>query len=60
MLTKSDWGFILMQFIVCNGLTWLCDSELELDLKEKIILPNIIILALIGIMIAFKLMGVGA
>ena len=58
MLTTSDWGFILMQFIVCNGLAWLCGSDLELELKDKIIMPNIIVLALIGFMIAFKLMGV--
>ena len=56
MLTTSDWGFILMQFIVCNGLTWLCGIDFEV--KEKIIIPNVMILALIGLMIAFKLMGV--
>ena len=57
MLTASDWGFILMQFIICNGLTWLFGFDFET--KEKIILPNVIVLALIGLMIAFKLMGVG-
>lgn len=56
MITTSDWGFILMQFIISNGLVWLCGFDLEL--KEKIIIPNVIVLAVIGLMIAFKLMGV--
>lgn len=56
MLTTFDWGFILMQFILCNGLTWLFGFDFEL--KEKIIIPNVIVLATIGLMIAFKLMGV--
>ena len=54
MLTTSEWGFILMQFIVCNVLVWLCGFELEL--KEKIIIPNAAVLAMIGLMIAYKLM----
>ncbi len=56
MLTTGDWGFILMQFIICNGLTWLCGFDLEL--KDKIIIPNAIAIAITGLMIAFKLMGV--
>ena len=56
MLTTSDWGFILMSFILCNGLTWL--FGFDLGTKEKIILPNVIVLAVIGLMIAFTLMGI--
>ncbi len=53
---KSELGLILFLWIVSNSFTWLCG--IELDLKSKLILPQIITLILLGIMISFNLMGV--
>ena len=56
MLTTQEWGFILFEFIICNGFTWLIGYDLEL--KEKIIIPNIIAIIIFGLVISLKMMGV--
>lgn len=56
MLTTQELGFILLEFIICNGFTWLLGYDLEL--KEKIIIPNIIAIIILGLVISLKMMGV--
>lgn len=56
MLTTQELGFILFEFIICNSFTWLIGYDLEL--KEKIIIPNIIAIIILGLVISLKMMGV--
>lgn len=56
MLTTQELGFILFEFIICNGFIWLLGYDLEL--KEKIIIPNIIAIIILGLVISLKMMGV--
>ena len=55
MLTTQEWGFVLLEFIICNGCMWL--FGIDFDLKEKIIIPNVIAITIFGLIISFKLMG---
>lgn len=41
----SFWVFIVLIWIVCNALTWICGWELTT--KEKLIMPQIIIICLV-------------
>lgn len=56
MLTTQELGFILFEFIICNVFTWLLGYDLEL--KEKIMIPNIIAIIIFGLVISLKMMGV--
>lgn len=53
---KSELGLILFLWIVSNSFTWLCG--IELDLKSRLVIPQIITLVLAGLMVALKLMGI--
>lgn len=55
MLTTQELGFILLEFIISNVFTWLLGYDLEL--KEKIIIPNIIAIIILGLVISLKMMG---
>lgn len=55
-MTKRDWGFILCETILCNGLVWLLGFEF--DAKTKIIMANIVNLVICGLYVAIVLMGV--
>lgn len=50
------WGFMLITWVVANALTWI--FGFELDTKEKILMPQIIIVCLVFISIGLYLMGV--
>lgn len=54
-MTKEDIGFILAEFIVANGSVWL--FGLDLNLAQKLIYPNVMMAAMIGHIVACKLMG---
>ena len=54
MINKFTIGYFLMEFIVCNGLVWL--FGFDLGIKEKIILPNVILVAVIGLYVVLTLM----
>lgn len=55
-MTREEWGFILLIFIIANALSWLTGWDMET--KDKIIIPNIIAICCTGIMFALKMMGV--
>ena len=55
-MTRDEWGFILLIFVGANWLSWLFGWDIEI--KDKIIIPNAIIIFCIGIMFALKMMGV--
>ena len=55
-MTREECGFILLIFIIINGLAWITGWDMET--KEKIIIPNVMVIGCIGIMFALKLMGV--
>lgn len=55
-MTREECGFILLMFIIVNGLSWLTGWDIET--KDKIIIPNVIVIFCIGIMFALKMMGV--
>lgn len=55
-MTREEWGFILLIFVCANWLSWVFGWDIEI--KDKIIIPNVIIIFCIGIMFALKMMGV--
>lgn len=55
-MTRKEWGFILLIFIIANGIFWLFGWDIEI--KDKVIIPNVIIIFCIGIMFALRMMGV--
>ena len=55
-MTREECGFILLIFIISNGVIWLFGWNIEI--KDKIIIPNVIMIFCIGIMFALKMMGV--
>lgn len=55
-MTREEWGFILLIFISVNWLSWFFGYDIET--KDKIIIPNVIMIFIIGIMFALKMMGV--
>lgn len=55
MLTREEWGFVLFTWILTNSMTWLFGWEM--DTKYKLILPNVLVLVVIGLLISFHLMG---
>lgn len=57
MITNSDLGFLLMNFIVIEIFSWTICSE-KLTLKEKIFLPFIAVIVIFGLEVSFKLMGI--
>lgn len=57
MITNSDLGFLLMNFIVIEIFSWTICSE-KLTLKEKIFLPFIAVIVIFGLGVSFKLMGI--
>lgn len=56
MLTVSDWGFVLLCFVITEVITWLVGFDLTI--KEKLLLPCGTTIAIILLMIAIKMMGV--
>lgn len=54
MLTVSDWGFVLLCFVISEVIMWLVGVELEI--KEKLLLPCCTTIAIILLMIAGKMM----
>lgn len=55
-MTREEWGFILLIFTIANRLSWLIGEDIET--KDKIISPNVIVIFCIGIIFALKMMGV--
>lgn len=55
-MTREKCGFILLIFIVTNVIGWLFGWDI--DTKDKIIIPNLLVICFIGIMLALKMMGV--
>ena len=55
-MSKNEWGFILFELLIANSITWLFGWDI--DTKTKIILPNVIILVMVGLTFSLKLMGV--
>lgn len=55
-MTREEWGFILLIFVSVNWLSWFFGYDIEI--KDKIIIPNVIMIFIIGIMFALKMMGV--
>jgi hypothetical protein len=55
-MTREECGFILLIFIVTNAIGWLFGWDM--DIKDKIIIPNVLVICFIGIMFALKMMGV--
>lgn len=55
-MTKEEQGFILLVFVIANGLSWIIGTDIET--KDKIIIPNVIVLYSMVIMFALKMMGV--
>ena len=51
-MTREEWGFILLISIIANGLSWLFGYDIEI--KDKIIIPNVIMIFIIGIIFALS------
>lgn len=56
LVSVSEWGFILLCFVVTEILTWIVC--VDLPLRDKITLPIGMTTVIIFLMIAFKMMGV--
>ena len=55
-MTREEQGFILLIFVIANGISWLIGMDIET--KDKIIIPNVIVICCMGLMFALKMMGV--
>lgn len=55
-MTNEDWGYILLIFLIANWISWVFGYDMEV--KDKIIIPNVIVIFYIGIMFALKMIGV--
>lgn len=55
-MNSQFWGFMLMTWVMCNVLAWLCGFDLST--KEKLWLANMTTLAIFLIGVAGILMGI--
>lgn len=55
-MSIEEWVSILLIFIFSNAVVWL--FKLDIEIKDKIIIPNVIILFCIGIIFCIKMIGI--